>query len=485
MKRIKPVKKKDNWKISLLVGGSAVAIAVISFISFSSKSSRELAQELADLEEKGAITSLEDLKPAVENQPYQRTPSVEEAVAASLAEISDQNPLDIYLGLFANPRADNYDYVLDTWLRRYSKWNKGIYQEYREKLDEDQKLIEKIIEASKMQGFDSRLYDVNEVQTIGFMTYPLALHSKPMKVAANILTAKSRMLHKDGNSEEALYLCGRALDIANQLRQDPFLLSQANACVMARDTLYAVRRSLIEDMSDQNLQLFRETLNRSYNHKEFARAVDAERFWGLQYFNDMEEQGDEYEIPMPCGIEDGVVNYRLAYLGREVAERAYNTAGAFRKKDLTTYLRLMDNLINAAKLPYYKSAEIIEGINNTITPEPTPDPLSSILDIPRRIQRPEDKKISVKKFWPSRHPLANKFILPVLHGLRRQSKHEWNILELDIKIASELYKNRHGSYPDSMDALLPDYFDAVPVSPVSGNPIKITYDKYSNLNVGE
>jgi len=52
-----------------------------------------------------------------------------------------------------------------------------------------------------------------------------------------------------------------------------------------------------------------------------------------------------------------------------------------------------------------------------------------------------------------------------------QQRNEFMADVLDVVLALKNYRQDHGAYPRSLEALIPDYLDAIPVDPVAAAPL--------------
>ncbi len=79
--------------------------------------------------------------------------------------------------------------------------------------------------------------------------------------------------------------------------------------------------------------------------------------------------------------------------------------------------------------------------------------------------------------WSARLPIAAKWLLGKnpsawlmnLQDLQRFRDAELRLLITDL--AMRCYRSEHGRVPDDLTLLIPEYFDAVPIDPYSGNPV--------------
>jgi hypothetical protein len=76
----------------------------------------------------------------------------------------------------------------------------------------------------------------------------------------------------------------------------------------------------------------------------------------------------------------------------------------------------------------------------------------------------------------SRYPVLE-FMMPNYHGLSHAAlRAEANALALGILLAMADYRLDSGEWPTSLDELVPDYLDAIPTNPVTGDPFEYDHE---------
>jgi hypothetical protein len=86
--------------------------------------------------------------------------------------------------------------------------------------------------------------------------------------------------------------------------------------------------------------------------------------------------------------------------------------------------------------------------------------------------RAADNVVAAQVRRPNAFNLGERLLLPALGTMARKSAHAQNMVDLAyIAIALERYRIAHGEYPDSLDALAPQFIAKVPHDIINGQPL--------------
>jgi hypothetical protein len=107
------------------------------------------------------------------------------------------------------------------------------------------------------------------------------------------------------------------------------------------------------------------------------------------------------------------------------------------KKDFTVYLKLIAQVQDYYKVPYWKVAEAIRNY-------------------------PTDQQIP-------RYYIMSRSIYPIL--VVRKAEHDAAIAVARVGLGLKLFKQKNGAYPDTLDKLAPEFLDTIPLDPFTGKTL--------------
>ncbi|MFC1735000.1 hypothetical protein ACFL1X_02720 [Candidatus Hydrogenedentota bacterium] len=440
MKRVKPIKKKEGRLQPALLIGAVAAITGGAFLyTATQRSSRDLDAEMARLKASGAKITAEDFKNvSIDTNPKGITPE-------STTGLPGKNAADFYTNLTDdNPFTDDKPESLKEFNKLYTEIDPRIFSEWaaqeerlRAVLESNKELIEEIIQAG-LSRYENEI-DMEDL----FMT-PLP-HLGNMRSCSRLLWAEVILAMIDEDPDRALEYCGYILNMGNQLKDEPTLTSQHTRIGMSWYVLKSLE-NISGEISDEAYGNFQSLLDESDNRGSFVLGAEGYRFVGMTLFEKM-NKGE-------LGIKD------LTQLSHTRIDpiKIYSTPifAHWRNKDQLAYLNLMNKLVETSKLPYYQAIEEIEkweeDIKYVVYDNLGPDFLRGDM--------------------PDHYPVSSMILHGIDTSLIAQADHEMKIALAKTGLSLAKYKQDNGEYPDSLNALIPNYISSMPIDVYSGNALK-------------
>ncbi|MFC1734999.1 hypothetical protein ACFL1X_02715 [Candidatus Hydrogenedentota bacterium] len=455
MKRVKPIQKQEGRLKPALIIGAVAAITGGAFLfTATQRSSRDLEAEMARLKASGAKITAEDFKPKT-----QSTGPLEPASYGSIkqdpypAKDIPANAADIY-NKYVDQNEDLKKEFSDVYhpvrQKNFSEWTPEEIDMIRKALDANRGVIDDIIKASFAELCDYEL----DLELGPDLLLP---HLGEMRHFARLLSADALIANHDGNPERALELCGYILNIANHLEDEPVLISQLVRIAstnIATDTIHQLYSE--GDFSDESIRNLNSRLEQSLNQGGFTISFEGERYLGIDIFADIAEREFAADELWNAVNSQG----HSAFSGglRPVAYVYGSPLGSWwRNKDELVYIKMMNDLVDISKMPYYEALSELEKwktrLNELEVECIGPDALSRFLPL------------------PSSYPVT-KVILPALgKALAHQARHEVRVNQAMTASHLKRYRQNYGSYPASLEALVPSYMSSLPIDSFSGNPM--------------
>ena len=290
--------------------------------------------------------------------------------------------------------------------------------------DEIDRRLEAVKRASQM---DECVFPVNWEDGFG----ALLPHLAQFRAAQRLVTARMMIAAREGRTEEALDWCEVGLRMTGHVSQEPTLIA-----VLVQIAMHSILSSGFEDVCGQmavpseRARHLRDVLTDEDLWDAFSRAMLAERVFGGWIFDNIRSEAVlemlENDVPPPL---DGLWGFYGGTL-----------AGPLLKHDRLTHLRVMDAQLAYLDQPWR---------------EATPG-LSPVEEMVREIR------------WTA--PLT-RMIVPALG--RAQMKRDLGIARLSqfqIALMLNVYRQEHGGYPPTLDALAEAIDWPIPDDIFSGEP---------------
>jgi hypothetical protein len=246
------------------------------------------------------------------------------------------------------------------------------------------------------------------------------------------LYALQAMVHTDhGRAERAADALVQAFRVGDALRHEPILV-----CVFTRHGCYHVALRQLERtlsrtvLSDPALRLLGDRLRAAADPNALVSAMVAERCFGMDFYRRWVLAAEDDELLRAMGVQDHITHLRRLF------------AGGGLKLDMVAYIDAMDAYVEALRKPYPQS--LIEGARLA-------DALAERLP---------------------RYPFIAKLFLDGIGNVSAaQQKHMARCDSARVALACLRYRAKTGDLPETLQALVPDFLDAVPPDPYTGKAL--------------
>jgi hypothetical protein len=263
-------------------------------------------------------------------------------------------------------------------------------------------------------------------------------HLARLRSWARLLRQDAIVKAMQGNKAEAVEDIIAGMKLGDALVPEPLLITQ-----LLRIAIYGIMNQTVQDCFDGGdlpPRLIRQLIDhmaQADHHRAFADAMAGELYTQLSAFSDM-RTGKVSTVQMAAagqGSTSEVISERvfLSLYGSPLGRPLMNM-------DEASYVDIMNQIVSAAELVYYRAA-----------PE-----LASV-----------DKEIQILP----RARILTKILVP---GLVRvcevQARHEAMLDLARLGLLIERYKAKNGSFPGTLDDIAAELGGSVPVDPFTGRP---------------
>ncbi len=252
-------------------------------------------------------------------------------------------------------------------------------------------------------------------------------HLAKLRELARLLSIRSLLFALDGDTAGATQQLVGICDLADSLEQEPILISQLVRIAIYGIGLAATEQAMnrVEFTADE-LKTLQARFTESEANPAFANGFVGERcLW-----NAIESIGIDNN-PVGDGFDMQEAWYELVY--RPLGLLDWEGA---------RYYTLFEQVIEATALPIEEQIAAAEAAGNWIEQSTGPAALLAVL-------------------LPS-----------VARAVEADVRNRTHLNTAIVAVAAARYRQDHGEYPASLNALVPAYLDAVPLDPVDGEPLR-------------
>lgn len=421
---MKIVKKIMKW-LGIGIGALLVLIIIASLV-MNVVFSRELRQTMAQLKAEGRALTVAKIRPAPVPDDQNAAPLMQKAselmgygaynkpapkAAPAIKELSDL--------INSNNTAD-----ISTWPTAHRDALPRLIQ-----APEMAQLFAILREASQKPGYNNNL----KYEDGPSMLLP---NLDAVRQTIRFLSIKAELAAQNGNTEEAWATLLEGLKLVDLLKQEPILITQLVriACDIVMIN-YMERMADKTDVPPKQAQVLIAELARHTDAIPWIRCMEGERiFMGIWVFNRISGQASCSEIAQIFGGSHS--SLRTWFF-------KYNTApilGSWTKKDFTVYLKLMSQMEDYYKVPYWQAVETIRN-------------------------HPIDQQIPL-------YCLLTRLIFPNLDRLvTKNAEHDAAVDVARVGLGLKLFKQKNGAYPGTLENVAPEFLDAIPVDPFTGKAL--------------
>ena len=263
-------------------------------------------------------------------------------------------------------------------------------------------------------------------------------HLEPMRACARLLRADAIIKAMEGNKSEAFEDIIAGMRLGEALAQEPVLISQ-----FVRISINAIVSSGVQasleggDLSPEQTRRLMTHIARARDRRAFADSLAGELHMGLQIFSGLRAgdpaKRDAFDSAFYLG--PGALD-TIGELIRNLYKSPFGRP--WLNMDAATYADLSGRACSAAEQPYYKVAPELNRIET------------------------ESGNLPRTRFF------SRILILGLMRACETQARHEAVLDLMQIGLLVEQHHARAGSYPESLDAIAPEFDGSLPVDPFTG-----------------
>jgi len=418
---MKIVKKIMKW---LGIGiGTLLVLIILASLIMNVIFGRELRQTMAQQKAEGRALTIAEIRPVPIPDDQNAAPLFQKAgemlgpyihdrpvlpIAPAIKELSDL--------INSNATAD-----ISTWPIAHREKLPGLIQS-----PEMQQLFTILAEASQKPGYNSNL----KYEDGPGMLLP---NLGKIRQIARFLSIKAELAAQTGNTAEAFATILEGLKLVDLLKQEPVLVTQLVRIACDKIMIDCLER--MADKTDIPADQARDLIAELAQHTDSApwiQAMDGERvgigLWCFQTlwrssFRDFNPLlSTEMNIPRWLG-------WGLKYPYAPIL-----------KKDFTVYLKLISQVQDYYKAPYWETAKTIRN-------------------------HPTNQQIPP-------YCIMTRLLLPGLDKIAtKNAEHDALIKVARAGLGLKLFKQKNGAYPDTLEKLTPEFLENIPVDPFTGKAL--------------
>ncbi|MFC1734496.1 hypothetical protein ACFL1X_00150 [Candidatus Hydrogenedentota bacterium] len=268
------------------------------------------------------------------------------------------------------------------------------------------------------------------------------------------LSAAAFLVWSEGEEDKSIDMLERAKAIADEL----FLnggVSRLNACRLTSSISGSVMHRIIKEneLSEESARRLLDIYANDQPWQKLSTALEVERTLVLQKFSDFKD-GSKKTSEAKHKKRFYTGGKFLIYDISPVYDSVMGVP--WRNRDQLTFIETMNRLIDISR----KSPHVA---------------LSEVSVLREEISQLEDDYVGpayASRLMPPRYPISTSRLGSVADQFEWQARSLANNALASAAIRLKLYKKHHGAYPDTLDALVPEYAEAAPIDPCSGELLK-------------
>jgi serine/threonine protein kinase len=269
-----------------------------------------------------------------------------------------------------------------------------------------------------------------------------------LRHCANLLRVHSLVCLHDGDTEGALAACLDIIRFADHLNESPSLIS-----AMIRVALTSIGCEALQDISNyvdptpEEVNMMRRVLEQAIENVNISHAFRGELAAMADTFELIRtEPGKAISENSHPGIEARLLHLGELFYGSRPLRFWLNG-------DAVLSLGILAEIVEISKRPYFEAQEEIKKITSQL-----------------------NRKDPFFLNWV-RYPISMSAI-PNLLRARMQSAETETYLNLNLlALGIKQYRKDHGTFPETLESLAPQYMAAVPVDPITNEPFVYQYDE--------
>lgn len=411
---------KVFYRRAAIVAACVVVVVGAVWVYLDRTGAAMLDAELAKLRAAGAMTTLDDLLATIPE-------AAQDTEGKKVVDfVFSLDPKD-----FVKPvkvgKQDVFGERLNADVKGLlEQWSPEVAAAARQACDQNRALLDRAIEMCQLRSPKLGTWvDASKAKSLFSFKIPNLL---AVKGIANLLSLDAVLACKDGRPDEALTLAGHILDMGNHMSSSVATLIAEMIAVAVRVTGTGLVQHLAQeaDFSDVAIAAFDQSLERSLHSGSIRKCFELERLGLTDLFHTV-RTGTYPDVSGVAG---------------DVSLRVYGLR-IFRfllDRDEVTYLGLMNPAVDAYSLPLPEA---------------------------RRALASRGEEAKSLRWWTPITAIA----IPNLPRAGLQKGQETAYLELTrVALGLMRFKRASGTYPDTLDALVPSYLAALPQDPFTLKP---------------
>jgi len=316
--------------------GALLVFIILALLIMNVIFSRELRQTLARLKAEGRALTIAEIRPAPVADDQNAAPLLQKA-AYLITNAPADSAIKTLIGLISSNSAT---LDISVWPAMHREALPRLIQS-----PEMQQLFAVLSEAAQKPGCNNNL----KYEDGPGMLLP---HLAPTRQIARFLIIKSELAAQSGNGAEAYATVMEALKLGNLLQQEPILISQLVRIACDNVTLDCLQRMADRtEIPDVQARALIVELARHSGARPWIRTMDCERVvMGLWVFQTLQHNSVRNFINL---VGDNTPPWLCWTLKNPMAP--------ILKKDFALYLKLISQVQDYYKAPYYQAAEAIRN----------------------------------------------------------------------------------------------------------------------------
>jgi hypothetical protein len=288
------------------------------------------------------------------------------------------------------------------------------------------------VEARKLIGMTRGRFPIDWDEII----FNTKLHSQEARAAANLLRYEAALASQEAHADAALARVRGLVGTARSVGDEPFLLSALIRLACDAQAVDALERTLAQgEPSAAELKAVQVLLEQEAAEPMLVRALRGERAGLQKMLLSLRSRGtsiadllDQSTASRSAGIERKL----LVASGPTLVRRSH-----------PRMLQLLNEYVQASQLPFEEQPRAMDKLD-------------------RKVRRARvDYDIVTGLLMPALQKVAEAY----RRGIG-------NLRCAYVAVALERYRQDHGRWPQTLDALVPRYLAAVPADPQDGKPLR-------------
>jgi hypothetical protein len=283
------------------------------------------------------------------------------------------------------------------------------------------------VEARKLIGMTRGRFPLEWQDNV----WEMKLQSQDARSAANLLRYEATLASQDGDADGAVALVRGLVGAARSVGDEPFLISFLIRFAADAQAVDALERALAQgEPSARELEAVQALVEREAAEPLLVQATRGERA-GLHHMVLALRRGT-VSLSQLAGGTPGTVDTVADLAGPTLARQSH-----------AHMLRLLNEFVEASQLPLEEQETAIKALN--------------------------DKIIKAKL----QYEVVTALVMPAtIKVVQANQRGMGNLRCAFVAVALERYRRDHGQWPETLDALVPQYLAAVPKDPQDGKPLR-------------